>query len=489
MKQANNQDHRLKGLKDSTDFAKSKPENPCHPSNQGQSVVQTKNSGIEWLGKVPEHWKVDRIKDKTTAVVGGDWGNDPDSESEGENVVVLRVADLDDIYFKFEDLTIRKIKNGSFKSRKVDERCLIIEKSGGGEKQLVGRVGYPIGIDFDAICSNFMAKIEFDNTMDLRFANYIFSFLYSCDLNFPFVQQTTGIQNLNVTYYLNSRVAFPPLYEQKAIADYLDKACARIDRIIAIKEEQLRKIEGYFSSKMKEILSNGVFDHSEFQCTEHEWFKYIPSKWKIVRLKSVLSKINSGVTPKGGATAYLNEGIPLIRSQNVKFEKLDLSDVVFIDENTHNSMANSKVENGDVLLNITGASLGRCQYVENLKEANVNQHVCILRPFLFINTKYLYYLLRSEIGQAQIFSRFKGSGREGLNFEAIKTFRIPLPPKSEQDLIIETLDKLLEKKLSLKEKVLTQISILQSYRKSLIHECVTGKKQVFETLSTNQLIN
>ncbi len=240
-----------------------------------------KNSGIEWLGEIPEHWKVDRIKDKTTAVVGGDWGNDPDSEAEGENVVVLRVADLDDIYFKFEDLTIRKIKNGSFKSRKVDERCLIIEKSGGGEKQLVGRVGYPIGIDFNAICSNFMAKIEFDNSMDLRFANYIFSFLYSCNLNFPFVQQTTGIQNLNVTYYLNSKVAFPPLPEQKAIADYLDKACARIDRIIAIKEEQLRKIEGYFFSRLDEILTCKNNNASGSQKFDQFIRREIPKEWNI----------------------------------------------------------------------------------------------------------------------------------------------------------------------------------------------------------------
>lgn len=90
-------------------------------------------SELAWIGAYPSHWYIDRIKDKTTAVVGGDWGNDPDSDEEGNNVVVLRVADLNDIHFKYEDLTIRKIKDGSFKTRKVNERCLIIEKSGGGK--------------------------------------------------------------------------------------------------------------------------------------------------------------------------------------------------------------------------------------------------------------------------------------------------------------------------------------------------------------------
>lgn len=438
------------------------------------------NSEIEWLSTVPKHWKIDRIKDKTTDVVGGDWGSDPESEMEGENIVVLRVADLDGIYFNFDELTIRKIKDGSFNSRKVTDRCLLIEKSGGGEKQLVGRTGYPLGVDFDAICSNFMAKIEFDNTVDLKFANYVFSSLYSSNLNFPFVQQTTGIQNLNVTYYLNSKIPFPPFAEQKAIAYYLDKACHRIDKIIEIKERQLEKIEGYFSSKLKEIISSGVEENTLKRKTNFDWFSEIPKHWKVVRLKHILSKANGGVTPKGGATSYVDEGVPLIRSQNIRFDKLDLSDVVFITKDTHDRMSNSKLEYGDVLLNITGASLGRCYYYDCEKDANVNQHVCILRPFQFIRTKFLYYVLRSEIGQSQIFSGFKGSGREGLSAETIKRFSIPLPTKEEQKVIENHIDILSANIQALKDKIYDQITTLQSYRKSLIHECVTGKKQVWE---------
>ena len=192
-------------------------------------------SELAWIGAYPSHWYIDRIKDKTTAVVGGDWGNDPDSDEEGNNVVVLRVADLNDIHFKYEDLTIRKIKDGSFKTRKVNERCLIIEKSGGGEKQLVGRVGYPKNIDFDAISSNSMAKIEFDRTVDIEFMNFVFYNLYKRNLNYPYVQQTTGIQNLNVGYYLATKIDFPPINEQKIISDYLIKIWKQIERIKLLK--------------------------------------------------------------------------------------------------------------------------------------------------------------------------------------------------------------------------------------------------------------
>ena len=538
--------------------------------------MKYKDTDIQWLGRIPEHWKLDRIKDKTINVVGGDWGNDPESESKGENIVVLRVSDLDDIYFSYDYLTIRKIKDSSIKNRKINENCLIIEKSGGGEKQLVGRVGYPKGLKVDAISSNFMAKIEFDNSVDLRFVNYMFSGLYEAKLNFPFVQQTTGIQNLNVGYYLTTKVAFPPKKEQIAIADYLDKACERIDKIIKIKEEQLKTLSNYFISYRHKVITQGIdkkvfvsydddflkkvpsdwkltklryllslkngkliknseliknskilvppkkeqiaiADYLDKACkrideiieikedqirkikkfvnskyfelltgkglksinTNYPWFKTIPLGWQVKRLKSVVSKVNSGVTPKGGATAYINEGIPLIRSQNVKSNSLDFSDVVFIPEETHNKMKNSKVMNGDVLLNITGASLGRCAFASNIEEANVNQHVCIIRPNLdFIQTKYLYYLLKSEIGQSQIFSGFKGSGREGLNFEAIKSFKLPIPPKQEQNSIIDKLDKLTELSINQNQIIQKQIKTLKNYRKSLIHECVTGKKQV-----------
>ena len=437
-----------------------------------------KQSGVEWLGQVPEHWKVDRVKDKTLSVSGGDWGNDPESDKPGVDTVVLRVADLNDIYFTFDNPTIRKIKESSFSTRKITDRSLVIEKSGGGEKQLVGRVGYPKNIEFEAVCSNFMANIILDETVDIRFVNYLFSSLYSSKLNFPHVQQTTGIPNLNVTYYLTTKVAFPPLPEQKAIAKYLDKATAKIDRIIAIKQEQLEKMEDSLKSKVKELISNGIRNENTVP-TGFEWFSEIPESWKVIRLKSVLSKVNSGVTPKGGSTAYVDEGIPLIRSQNVVFDGLDLSDVVFIPEATHDKMKNSKVLNGDVLLNITGASLGRSCFVENITEANVNQHVCILRPFQFITSKYLYYILFSEIGQAQIFSGFKGSGREGLNFESIKTFRLPLPStKKEQIEITDKLDLLLTKSKDSRTNIENQIQTLQAYRKSIIHECVTGKKQV-----------
>lgn len=131
---------------------------------------------------------------------------------------------------------------------------------------------------------------------------------------------------------------------------------------------------------------------------------------KPFKLKDLLEKIGSGITPRGGSSVYLGQGIPLIRSQNVQSGYLDLSDVVFIDEKQHQKMKNSKVLYGDVLLNITGASIGRCCVFDKYEqEANVNQHVCILRPSNKINSYYLSFFLNSYLGQKQIYS-FQSGG-------------------------------------------------------------------------------
>lgn len=444
-----------------------------------------KNSEIEWLGEIPEHWNATKVKKEFRVIPSN---VDKKSHDDEEEVKLCNYVDVyyNDFITSQIDFMIATASEHEIKKFQLQLGDILITK----DSEDPYDIAVPALVketEDRLLCGYHLSMIRSINQkIDGAF---LFWSLKDDAIVSQLFREATGVTRWAIAsrHIKNSTIAFPPLPEQKAIADYLDKACARIDRIIAIKKEQLKKIEGYFHSKVNEILSGGILQHSEFKETGFEWFKSIPSEWKVVRLKSVLSKINSGVTPKGGATSYMDEGIPLIRSQNIKFDLLDLSDVVYIDEDTHDSMNNSKVKNGDVLLNITGASLGRCQFAEGIVEANVNQHVCILRPFLFIQTKFLYFLLRSEIGQAQIFSGFKGSGREGLNFEAIKNFRIPLPSLEEQGLIAETLDKLLKRKFDLSKKVEAQISTLLSYRKSLIHECVTGKKQVADIATTSKM--
>lgn len=203
------------------------------------------------------------------------------------------------------------------------------------------------------------------------------------------------------------------------------------------------------------------------------WIGRIPAHWEIKRLRHLTRKIGSGITPTGGALTYVDDGIPLLRSQNVLFGKIELEGAARIAERVHKRMSNSQVQKGDVLLNITGGSIGRCHFVDRDEDLNVNQHVCIIRPTDGIVSQYLNFLLSSEVGQKQIWFWQQGGGREGLNFEAIKDFAFAVPPLHEQRAIAAFLDgkcATVDGAVRIKE---AQIALLRERRQILIQQAVT----------------
>jgi type I restriction enzyme S subunit len=164
------------------------------------------------------------------------------------------------------------------------------------------------------------------------------------------------------------------------------------------------------------------------------------TNWEQAVLKPLVKKIGSGITPRGGAKVYVPNGIPFIRSQNVHENRLVLDDVAFISVAQHELMDSSKVQSQDVLLNITGASIGRsCVIPDSITEANVNQHVCIIRCDSNLNPQFLCQYINSNFGQRQIYSFQAGGNREGLNYDQIGKFLIPLPPIEQQIKIVEVL--------------------------------------------------
>ena len=198
------------------------------------------------------------------------------------------------------------------------------------------------------------------------------------------------------------------------------------------------------------------------------------SVWAIDRVKDHAWKIGSGITPSGGAASYLESGVPLLRSQNVHFDGLRLDDVAFIGEDTHAEMAGTRLQPGDVLLNITGASIGRCTFVpEGFGEGNVNQHVCIIRPSSRIDYRFLTYCLSAPWGQDQIFSSFTGASRQGLGQRDLGEIQVPVPPLPEQELIVAYLDAscaAIDGAVAAKRR---QIETLSTVRRSIIAQAVT----------------
>lgn len=170
----------------------------------------------------------------------------------------------------------------------------------------------------------------------------------------------------------------------------------------------------------------------------------LPMGWECIRLGNLTCKMGSGSTPRGGKSSYVTSGIPFLRSQNVWNDGLRLDDVVYIDENTHSKMDGTKVFPGDVLLNITGASLGRTLiFPENIKEANVSQHVTIVRLLLGELAPFVHLAIRSPIVQNLIWDRQVGMAIEGLSKKTLELFEFPIPPLSEQHRIIAKANRLL----------------------------------------------
>ncbi|MDZ7767207.1 MAG: restriction endonuclease subunit S [Melioribacteraceae bacterium] len=158
-----------------------------------------------------------------------------------------------------------------------------------------------------------------------------------------------------------------------------------------------------------------------------------PKGWEVKKLGDLTTKVGSGSTPRGGSKVYQDYGNIFIRSQNVLMNKLDLEDVAYISDEIHEGMKNTWVEQHDVLLNITGASIGTVCVYNKRESANVNQHVCILRPIREqITPYYLSYLISSKNYQDKIIGQQTGGTRQAFNMTQIKNFDIPLPPIEKQ---------------------------------------------------------
>jgi len=433
-----------------------------------------------WSDGSPSEWKIDRLKDCLASFVGGEWGDDPDSDADGQDLVVLRVADFSNGTVKHDDLTIRRIKDSKIQQRLLTNSSLLVEKSGGGENQWVGRVVYPGALPFEAICSNFIAKLEVASAQHAKFLNYLFSALYDSNVNRPHVRQTTGIQNLALYHYLGVNVALPPLPEQKRITAYLDASCAAIDRAVATKQQQLETLDALRKSIITPAVLSGLSETRPMHETGNVWLSRIPTGWKLVALKRV-SETQTGITLGKTYEPPLIER-PYLRAANVQDGFLDLEKITMI-EIPANLAARYELQTGDVLMTEGGDldKLGRGFPWEGQISGCLHQnHVFAIRtnPRLLL-PRFLAYVTASRYGR----DYFEATGKRTTNLAStnstkVDLFPIPLPSVEEQRFIVDHIDKKLDQAKQVDATITSQITTLTAYRKSLIHECVTGKRRI-----------
>ena len=211
----------------------------------------------------------------------------------------------------------------------------------------------------------------------------------------------------------------------------------RVEKQRLIKEGKVKK------GKRESVIFRRDNSHyekrgSEVVCIDDEIPFDIPELWSWCRLNELCTKIGAGSTPTGGKTIYVPEGIKFIRSQNVYNDGLKLNDISYITEEINAKKKGSIVRSKDILLNITGGSIGRCAVVpDDFDIANVNQHVMIIRLVEPKMRHWIHTILISEYIQNLIMDVQVGVSREGLSATKLMNFLIPVPPISEQNRILD----------------------------------------------------
>lgn len=317
-----------------------------------------------------------------------------------------------------------------------------------------------------------------------KICSYYYKWLFKSDSYIRALQRTCSFirdgQDLRYSNFIQVPLFEPPLAEQEKIADYLNAECFRIDAMLTKTRTSIEEYKKLKQAVITQAVTKGVRGEREMKDSGVEWIGEIPAEWSITKIKSGVTKIGSGKTPSGGAETYTDSGVIFLRSQNVYDCTLNLESPTYISPEVDATMKSTRVLPDDVLLNITGGSIGRCSIVpKTLGLANVNQHVCIIRtnPLIFL-PKYMQYFWVSTLGHLAIDLYQTGGNREGMSADAIRNTPIPYAPLNEQKEIADYLDAKCAEIDGLIAKKEQLVKELESYKKSLIYEVVTGKREV-----------
>lgn len=406
---------------------------------------QMKDSGIEWIGEIPETWEA--IKAKYLAHINH--GTDPTTEG---------------------DIPVYGSGAESFKT------CGEYKE---GPTVLIGRKGATLHIPHYVEGRYWNVDTAFDVKVNNKYVLRMYYYAATC-FDYKYYMSQTTLPGMTQTNYNNMSLPCPPLAEQQRIAAFLDRKCAEIDAVIERTKATIEEYKKLKQAVITEAVTKGVRGPRPMKDSGIEWIGEIPEGWNISSIKYGVTKVGSGKTPLGGAESYADEGILFLRSQNVYDTGLVLDSPTYITDEVDAEMSNTRVQPGDVLLNITGASIGRCcVFPVECQRANVNQHVCIIRVIRdTFMPEFMHYYWVSALGHTVIDLYQTGGNREGMSADAIKNAPIIYMSLEEQAEISAYLDEKCASLDTLIAKKTALLTELETYKKSLIYEYVTGKKEV-----------
>ena len=442
-----------------------------------------KYSGVVWLGEIPLHWKIRRLRYSVTKCQNGLWGDEPEDLN---SVACIRVADFDRVNFKVEtrEPTLRSVGPTIMNERALRAGDLLLEKSGGGDNQPVGAVVQST-YEEPAICSNFVARMPVKEGFQPRYLTYFHAALYSARVNTRSIKQSTGIQNLDSDSYLNEIIVFPELLEQRDIVKFLDRETAKIDALVAKKERLVELSQEKRTALITRAVTKGLDPDVPMKESGVEWLGEIPAHWKCLAIaRATLSRCDGPFGSGLKSQHYSADGVRVVRLQNIGRPEFLDSDQVFIDDTHANSLGDHSVFEGDLLIAGLGDDahpVGRaCVAPGGLGRAIVKADCFRFRlRWESAFPQFVAYQL-SAVASAASGYFVTGSTRLRMNLTTTAARKIALPSIMEQSAIADHLDRETAKIDALVAKVREAIDRLKELRTALISEAVTGKIDVRE---------
>ena len=437
-------------------------------------------SGVEWLGEVPEHWEVKPIKHATHRPVGGTWGDDPGTSNKGDCLVCIRVADFDRSTRVVSDnaSTLRAVEPSHRRRRLLLPGDLLIEKSGGGDRQPVGFVAIFENTAQKAVCSNFVARLSVKKALVPRFWMYCHMVLYENELNRLAIKQTTGIQNLDLRIYLDTLFCYPPFQEQICIVEYLRRKTAKIDALIRQKEALVEGLEEYRTALISRTVTHGLppnearkaglDPHPKLKPSGLEWLGEVPEHWRKKRVKDLFDKMERPVRECDDVVTCFRDGnVTLRKNRREKGFTESIKEAGY-----------QGIRKGDLVVHTMDAFAGAVGVSDSDGKGTPVYVVCRARPHA--NAPFFAYLIRemARRGWIQALTRGVRERSSDFRYRELGVQWVAVPPLDEQEAIVSYLDRETTKIDRVTDLARQDIDLLREYRTRLISDVVTGKVDV-----------
>lgn len=432
-----------------------------------------KDSGIEWIGEIPEEWGI--IKNKYLLISMYSVGTPNVSNSDfysDEGIPFVSISDMSSA-----DYVVETKKH--LTADGVRDKNLVKLPVGTILYSIYATVGAISELRIEATISQAMLALNLNSQMNKTY--YKYNLRAMRDYIYSSANGNTQF-NLNADKVWNFSFVFPYAKAQTRIANFLDDKCGKIDRYIETQRAIIEKLKAYKQAVITQAVTKGLDPTVPMKDSGVDWIGEIPEGWRVGQLKYFV-KIRSGITlgKKYSPETELKE-YPYLRVANVQGEYTDLSDVAMISV-PEDEAQKYILHTGELLMTEGGDrdKLGRgCVWEGKITPCLHQNHVfAVTANALILNVYYLDYVTTSDVGRSYFdYTAKKTTNLASTNSTTILQFRLPVPPIEEQQKIVQYLKEKVDELNQMLTKHLALIDKLTEYKKSLIYEAVTGKKEV-----------